>query len=241
MIARNLYNLTRFKNKLANDSKSSRATWKAEWRPSHVHYPTMIHRSHLFPPVVSLKKYPYELHSRTEALMKLNVHFIGISKAKACCNVLLSAERKVSLWLTQSFLRVTYSCKSERGWGVARDKSIFLESKNKSNFSRWDPPFSGAYCSQHTHICRHTHTPNNQLSYSPLGAIHTKWTHSSRNYGGGSHTLHQSISVWNNPGENSELVRFPKILWDSNTSIQGESSGRNRLSEAPKPHLHIRL
>lgn len=42
--------------------------------------------------------------------------------------------------------------------------------------------------------------------------IHTEWMHSSHNYHGGSHTLHQSIPVSKSLRENSECIWFLKDI-----------------------------
>lgn len=65
---------------------------------------------------------------------------------------------------------------------------------------------------------RNAHTHIQIMNPSKISrAIHwsglrAEWMHSSHNYCGGSHTLHQSIPVSKSPGENSEYVRFLKDI-----------------------------
>lgn len=67
-------------------------------------------------------------------------------------------------------------------------------------------------------VPRNAHTHIQIMNPSKISrAIHwsglcAEWMHSSHNYCGGSHTLHQSIPVSKSPGENSEYVRFPKDI-----------------------------
>lgn len=67
-------------------------------------------------------------------------------------------------------------------------------------------------------VPRNAHTHTQIMNPSKISrAIHwsglrAEWMHSSHNYCGGSHTLHQSIPVSKSPGENSEYVRFPKDI-----------------------------
>lgn len=64
----------------------------------------------------------------------------------------------------------------------------------------------------HTHTQR-THPSIISWAIHRLGQ-HTKWTHSSHNYCGGSHTLHQSIPVSKRPGENSERIKISKRYYE---------------------------
>lgn len=81
----------------------------------------------------------------------------------------------------------------------------------------WDSLLHSIYSHvflQSTHI--HVHTQRTHPSIISW-AIHcsglrAEWTHSSHNYCGGSHTLHQAIPVSKSPGENSERIRFPKDI-----------------------------
>lgn len=64
--------------------------------------------------------------------------------------------------------------------------------------------------------CTHTHiqimNPSKISRAIHWSGLRVEWMHSSHNYCGGSHTLHQSIPVSKSPGENSEYVRFPKDI-----------------------------
>ena len=69
----------------------------------------------------------------------------------------------------------------------------------------------GFFVSVDLFSCLPTRTHPSIISWAiHCSGLHTEWGHSSHNYCGGSHTLHQSIPVSKSPGENSERIRFPK-------------------------------
>lgn len=76
----------------------------------------------------------------------------------------------------------------------------------------WHSLFEPIYSHVHTYIYTQRTHPSIISWAIHCSGLHTEWTHSSHNYCGGSHTLHQSIPVSKSPGENSERIRFPKDI-----------------------------